>query len=230
MKISLAIMSVPSRAAHVATMVSRLDEQLTAARAAGYDVVGTTVFEDTHHKGPWHGWRGAWEAHRAHGSTHHVVLQDDVTFCADLPTTLHLLAEARPTDIVSGFLPRKSVSHAHDVGLRWVRTKRFLWAQCVMMPTALGDAALTWIDAQEGTPAAADWKQHDDVRLGAYLLAHRRQVFVPVPHPVEHVGDAIGGSVMGHNGPAARRRARIWLGKDGFGSLIRWADLAYVGE
>lgn len=230
MKLSLAIMAVPARAAHVEAMVSRLSEQIARAREDELDVVGTAVFYDAGRRGPWHGWRGAWEQHRAHGSTHHVVLQDDVRFCADLPHTLWRMAEARPGDVVSGFLPRKSVEVAAARGLGWVRTRRFLWAQLVMMPTALGDEAIRWIDEREGSELAADWRHHDDVRVAAFLAARKMGVYVPVPHPVEHVGDEIGGSVMGHNFAPAGRRARAWLGESVHGAGLPWHDLRHVRE
>lgn len=229
MRLSLAIMAVPQRAGHVAKMVAALAPQLAAARAQGLDVVGTEVFVDDTHRGPWHAWRGAWETHRAAASTHHVVLQDDVVFCADLPATLHRLAEARPHAMVSGFLPRQSVDKAVAKGLGWVRTRRFLWAQCVLLPTHLGEEALRWIDAREGTEEGRGWNRDDDVRLGAWLAAHRLPVFVPVPHPVEHIGDELG-SVMGHHGPAAKRRARAWLGETAAGAHLPWHDLQYVTE
>ena len=230
MKISLSIMCVPRRAVHVAKMLAALNPQIAAARAAGLDVAAEVPLScDTAHRGPWYAWRGAWETHRGTGATHHVVLQDDVIFCADLPATLHRLAAARPDAMISGFLPRGSVDKAVAGGLRWVRARRFLWAQCVMLPTALGDAALQWIDAHEGTPTGADWNRDDDVRLGAFLAAHKLPVFVPVPHPVEHIGDELG-SVMGHHGPAAKRRARAWLGEAGAGGALPWDDLRAVNE
>ena len=229
MKLSIAIMSVPQRAEHVRTMVGRLGQQISAARATGLDVVGTHVFVDSDRRGPWYSWRGAWETHRPLGSTHHVVLQDDVLFCADLPATLWRMAEARPGEVISGFLPRKSVDTAVAKARRWVRTRRFLWAQCVMMPTQLGDEALRWIDAREETEAAAEWREHDDVRLAAFLTARRLHVFVPVPHPVEHIGDELG-SVMGHNFTPAKRRARAWLGEEARGAHLEWTDLRHVQE
>lgn len=223
-------MSVASRAEHVRSMVNRLEAQLGEARAAGHDVVGTSVFVDERRAGPWCGWRGAWESSREYGSTHHVVLQDDIRFCADLPAALVQMVSARPESVISGFLPRKSVDVASSRGVYWVRTRRFLWAQCVVMPTALGNAALEWIDAIESTPVAAGWKFHDDVRLAAYFTSRKIPVFVPVPHPVEHVADEIGGSVLGHNGSAARRRARAWLGEHVALADYGWGDTGFVRE
>ncbi len=230
MKLSLSIMSVPSRAPHVDAMLSRIQQQILHARDQKMDVVWTEVFEDTNRQGPWHGWRGAWGKHRGHGATHHAVLQDDLRVCADLPATLFRLAAARPDDVISCFLPRKSVETAHQKGLRWVHARRFLWAQCVVMPVSLGDEALRWIDEREGTPEAGDWRRHDDVRVAAFLTAKKRGVYVPVPHPIEHVGDEIGGSVMGHNFLPHRRRARVWLGEQGRGSDIDWTQLEHVSE
>lgn len=230
MKLSIAIMAVPAREAHVQSMLARLKTQIATARAAGIDVVGTDVFYDTAHQGPWHCWKGAWSLHAFRHSTHHVVLQDDVRFCADLPATLWKLMQARPADMISGFLPRKSVETAAAKGLGWVRTRRFLWAQLVMMPTDLGDEALRWIAEREGTDLAADWRAHDDVRMAAFLDSRKLPVWVPVPHPVEHVGDEIGGSVMGHNFAPAGRRARAWLGEDTHGAGLPWYDLRHVRE
>lgn len=228
MRLSFAIMSVPQRAAHVAGMVRRLAAQIDHARAAGFVVAGPAVHVDTQHHGPWASWRAAWKR-RTPDATHHVVLQDDVLFCADLPVTLWRLAEARPDAMISGFLPRKAVDKAVAQKLAWVSTKRFLWAQCVMLPTPLGDEAVAWIEVREGTPESAGWKRHDDERLGAFLRARRLPVFVPVPHPVEHVGDELG-SVMGHHGPAAKRRARAWLGEDQPCAHLPWSDLRHVQE
>ena len=230
MRLSIAIMAVPEREAHVNAMRARLRPQIAAARAAGLDVAGTDVFYDTDHAGPWFCWEQAWRLHAPHGSTHHVVLQDDLRFCADLPATLWKLMQARPGDMISGFLPRKSVDAAAAKDLRWVRTRRFLWAQLVMMPTDLGDEALQWIADHEGTDLAADWRAHDDVRMAAFLDSRRLPVWVPVPHPVEHVGDEIGGSVMGHNFSPTGRRARAWLGEDTYGAELPWHDLRHVRE
>lgn len=229
MKLSMAVMAVPSRAAHVASMLSRLGPQVDEARRQGFDVAPPQVFVDEQRRGPWFGWRGAWGC-RAPNATHHVVLQDDIQFCADLPMTLAKLAAARPNDVVSGFLPRRSVEKAAAQGLRWVATRRFLWAQCVLLPTSLGEEALRWIDAREGTEAAREWRHHDDVRLADFLTAQNRAVFVAVPHPVEHIGDAIGGSTMGHNQAPARRRARVWLGEEARGAHLEWNDLRHVRE
>lgn len=229
-KLSIAIMAVPSREAHVKAMVDRLALQIRKARATHLDVVGTDVFYDFDRKGPWHCWKGAWSAHVRHGSTHHAVLQDDVRFCADLPSTLCALASARPEEVISGFLPRKSVEMAVAGGVRWVRARRFLWAQLVMMPTHLGDQAVRWIQDMEGTDFAKDWRAHDDVRVAAFLAAQKRPVWVPVPHPIEHVGDEIGGSVMGHNFSPAGRRARAWLGEQTHGASLPWGDLRHVHD
>lgn len=237
-RLSFSVMAVPSRRAHAREIAARLGAQIDEAQRlySGWGMPVPSfaetveVFYDEERRGPWHGWRGAWEQHRAAGSTHHVVLQDDVRLPADLPLTMLHVAAARPNDVVSGFLPRRCVERARDQGLRWVSTRRFLWAQCVMMPTGVGDAMLAWCDAQEGTEVAHDWRQHDDVRIAAYLAAVDRPVYVTVPNLVEHIGDEIGGSTMGHNQLPARRRARFWLGAEGHGAAIPWRELKALRE
>lgn len=230
MRISLSIMAVPSRLKHVSAMLGRLGAQLESAKRAGLDVCGTSVFYDEHRKGPWHSWRGAWETHKTWQSTHHVVLQDDILFCRDLPETLHALASARPDDVVSGFLPRQSVTKAHEQGLRWVRCARYLWAQCTMLPVPLGVEAMQWIDAQEGTEVAKDWRQHDDSRLAAFFRMKKLPVFVAVPHPVEHLVEIEGGSAMGHNFDPTKRKAKVWIGEQASGTKFDWTDLRFVRE
>lgn len=177
---------------------------------------------------PWNGWRGAWDAAGGTGATHRVVLQDDVLLCRDFVATMVALAKARPDDPVSGFLPRKCVETAHAKGLRWARTRRFLWCQCLMMPAEMGEEALRWIDAREGE-RGEEWSHHDDSRLGAYFKAETDGVYVTVPNVVEHVGDEMG-SVLGHHGSPAMRRARHWVGDEESGLQYDWSDLEFVKE
>lgn len=231
-RLSFAIMAVRSRAAHVQALQERLERQIAVATAhhgvAAHSAVHVTW--DDSGAGPWQNWRRAWQAGRPDASTHRVVLQDDVLVCDDFPATMAALAAARPDAFVSGFLPRKSVDRARLQGVRWVSCRRFLWAQCVMMPTGLGEEMLRWVDAAEGAGSTADWRHHDDVRMGAFLASRGLPAWVPVPNVVEHVGDAIGGSTLGHNGPAARRRARSWLGEANEGRKLSWYALAFVRD
>jgi hypothetical protein len=99
------------------------------------------------------------------------------------------------------------------------------------MPRRLGDDMVSWINAREGGEIAVrdDWRFHDDVRIASYLTEHKRYVYVTVPNIVEHIGDELG-SVMGHNGPARKRRARVWVGEDKRGSGIDWSDVRFVRE
>lgn len=228
MILSIAIMAVPSRSEHVATLEAALVTQITTSRAAGDDVRYVGVSMDAERAGPWANWQQA-AALRSPDATHHAILQDDVVPCADLPATLTALIRARPEAVISGFLPRKSVEKAHAADLRWVACRSFLWAQCVVIPTATLTDMLIWIAGQEAERGAV-WKQHDDSRIGDYLKSRKQPVYVPVPNVVEHIGDAIGGSTMGHNFAPERRRARVWLGADGEGRLINWSDLREIRE
>ena len=219
MRLSFAFMAVEQRRAHVERVAERLAQQIPTTHEFG----GVQVCYDHELKGTWGPWQRAWNA-RAEGATHHVVLQDDVLICADLPATMLALAKARPDDLVSGFLPRRAIDRAVQNGKHWVRTRRFLWAQCVMMPVAMGDDFVLWANTHE-QPA---WSHHDDVRMQAYLSSINRAAWVAVPHPVEHVGDELpGGSVLHHHGSPHRRRARAWLGQDGCGAHLPWHELAF---
>lgn len=231
-RLSFAIMAVRSRTAHVQALQGRIERQIAVASMLHGVRAHPTVhvaWADTG-VGPWQNWQRAWLAGRPDVSTHRVVLQDDVKVCDDFPATMAAIAAARPASFVSGFLPRKSVDRAVRQGVRWVSCRRFLWAQCVMLPTELGDEMLRWIETSEGQESASDWRHHDDVRMGAFLQSRKLPAWVPVPNVVEHVGDAIGGSTLGHNGPAARRRARSWIGETNDGRMVNWHDLAFVRD
>lgn len=217
MKLSFAIQAVPQRRGHVESMLTRLPS--------------AAVHWDVNHEGCWPSWRAAWRLRDAE-STHHVVLQDDVLLCPDFSHVMEALACARPHEMISGFLPRASTQRAVASGRHWVQTRRFLWAQCVMLPVSLGDEIIRWVGANEETQGKA-WAHHDDVRIAAFLAAHRMAAYVPVPHPVEHIGDALpGGSVLKHNFQAAKRRSRpgVWLGENTQLGHINWADLTHIRE
>ncbi len=244
-RVSFAVQAVRSRASHVELMVDRLRKQLTWAsspssgRSAdhldpsiGWDPSLVTLVFDDRREGCWPTWARAWGC-RPRGVTHHVVLQDDLLLCADLPETMRALARARPNDVISGFLPRKSVDDAVRSRVPWVRTRRFLWAQCVMMPVERGDQCVSWVREHEGSAVSKDWGNSGDMRIAGWLKAFRLPVFVAVPHPVEHIGDALeGGSVMGHHGKPSSRRARpgAWLGEARSLAGESWNNLEFVRE
>ena len=91
---------------------------------------------------------------------------------------------------------------------------------------------MAWVRAAEaeGGERVRAWRAHDDVRIAEYLAAKRMPVYVPVPHPVEHIGHELGGSTLGHNGPAAKRVARAWIGPEARGAGLPWEDLRCVRE
>lgn len=216
--VSIAIMACPARRDHVeGYMVRRLREQ------------GAEPFVswDEDRNGPWWNWKRAW-ASRPAESTHHVVLQDDVTFCADLPDTLRAIASSGPGEEnpVSLFLPRPSIAKAFERGVWWVRTSRFLWAQGLMMPVWFGDAGVDWIEKfvqGEGV--------HDDTRLAAWFKAAKRLPYVTAPTVINHIGDELeGGSLMKHNGPAEKRRSQIYVGDDVRAAGLPWNTTAFEKE
>ena len=217
-RLSYAIMAVEQRLSHVEHMLSTLGHK-------------AAVSVDVERRGPWPGWCAAWDLAGVSDpeATHRVVLQDDVLFGVDFPAAMSACVAARPDEVISAFLPRRSVEKAVDEGLSWVATRRFLWAQCVCIPVALGDAIISWVAEHEGEHP--EWTYSDDVRLGAGFKALGRRVFVPVPNLVEHIGDAlVGKSTLGHNGPPGRRRARAWVGTEKPAAGLSWGDLRFVRD
>jgi len=225
--LSMTIMAHPKRREHVTKMVRRLGEQTLVAINRGVPVSDVTVVWDTESQGPWWCAREAWKRASQTVATHHLVIQDDVVFCADLPEAVLRLVHARPSSALSLFLPRDSVATAVQKNLRWVATRRFLWAQAVVLPVWMAEWMLRWIDVRE--QRNPDWKSHDDVRMADFFTARGGPVYVPVPNLVEHIGDELG-SIMGHYGSAARRRARAFVGIDSPARDIDWNRLEAVLE
>lgn len=212
--LSITIMAHPKRRAHVDAMVDRLDQQVLKAQHDGYDVSMPDVVWDTDGRGAWWCAREAWR--RAQG-THHLVLQDDITFCADLPSSVLAAVRARPDHPVSFFLPR-NIAEASALGLQWVSCVRFLWSQAVALSRPLIEPMIEWIaENEDGHPF---WGTCDDTRMASFFRGMDLRTYVTVPNLVEHVGDVLG-SLLGHTNP----RSSLYIGDDARGVDVPWEEL-----
>jgi hypothetical protein len=163
MLVSFSIMAHPARLGHVAIIQSRL-----RAQGAAYVPVAVDLDGD----GPLRTARRAWNM-RDPKSTHHVVLQDDITFCANFVEAVRWFADGAP---VSFFLPNPPP---------WFRG-----SQAIMLPADLVRGFLSF-DAEEVPPHV---RHLDDVALRFFLRGRGLAVRAPVPTLVEHLGS--GGSLL----------------------------------
>lgn len=229
--LSISIVAHPRRAAHVEAMLERLRAQARAARDAGLQVIDPQPFLDVESRGVWWNTRRS-IVERPGPSSHHLSLEDDVSFCADLPAAAIALADARPLSVVALYYPRGAMERAYVTGQRWVSSRTFYTGVAVLMPSLLADDWVEWCDRWEGTAVGAGWNKDGDVRLHAFLKAKGKlPIFATAPSLVEHVGHVEGiGSILGHHGPVDRRRARWYVGDEAEAAGLGWADLDCVKE
>lgn len=160
MTVSFAIMAHPSRLAHVDVMLSRLAEQ-------GAPHVPVFVGHPT--AGAWAAAKPAW-ASAPTEPTHHVVLQDDISFCENFVRAVRSLAEQHPHNAVSFFAFR--------------RTGLCRGAQAIMLPSDLARDFASW----EPADAWVRFGRLDCPRLDGFLRARGVPLVITDPTLVEHVG------------------------------------------
>jgi len=212
-RMSYCIMAHPKRVEHVSWMLRVLQ---------GQGAQNVTVMYDRNGEGAWKNSKRAWETADS-AFTHHMVLQDDISMCKDFVEAASWCATLRPDAPISFFLPRKSTEEAIAKGLCWVSTRRFLWAQAVIMPIGMAHDFLRWVSRHDDPT----FGRHDDVRMAAFYAEKRLRVYVPVPTFIEHEGAE--DSLMG-NPNTAKRRSRQYIGDDGVAMSLPLHDLRDIQE
>lgn len=202
-------MAHPTRAVHVAEMVARLHEQGTDPDVAW----------DYDSRGPWWCWQRAWALRTGN---HHLVLQDDVRFCADLHVAVETLVALRPSQPISLFSPRESVDVAVRRGHLWVLAQNFLYAQALVLPRDLGDRAVEWIQGHD----QSRWGTHDDYRLGKAFRGLSVLTAVTVPSLVDHLD----GPSLVNPEPGRVCRARNYIGDAARANLLDWSTTTHTFE
>lgn len=140
------------------------------------------------------------------GATHHLVFQDDVTMGPASVGALPDAVAARPTDIISLFVPWGSPNNSYAArqaavaGSPWAALVpgEFVPAQGLLMPT---EKALDLADYLGRIP---DTTRDDDALIDRFCRERDYPVFATVPHLVEHSDDV---SVAGNESHGVRRAA-----------------------
>jgi GR25 family glycosyltransferase involved in LPS biosynthesis len=169
MKITVAIMAHPSRRKHVEWMLTKLGNV-----PISWDDTGKV----------WENARTAWQMFHS-DSTHHMVLQDDISMCADFMVAVEHCVSLRPEAPMSFHLPRPIVDRAVADGFNWIKVKHYVGAQAVIMPVWLVKEFLDWM-SHDKQPHA--W---DDMNQRRFFNTTNKQVFVPVPLLVNHMGNSL---------------------------------------
>lgn len=187
--LSAVVMSHPRRA-HLAEELSRRNPRL--------DLRVVTDPEPERVPSAWRTARRAWSA-VAEGSTHHLVLQDDVHLAPDLVDRLHELVAERPDDALCLFAEwgsrtasaiRLAAMHGHG----WAPVvDDYVPCQALVLPSdvARGFDAFAAAESTETTP--------DDVVLLEYLARRGVTAYAAVANLVDHdsTESLVGNSTMG---------------------------------
>lgn len=196
-RLSVAVMAHPTRAAAAQRLVDNLAP------------LDAEVVFDPRPDGPRTALRTAIEAWSRvpRGATHHLVLQDDVTVCADFSRRVAPLIHDHPRSALALFAEWGSITAAAArvavvCGLQRVAVADdYVPSQAVVLPAAIAvDFAEHARQLPESTP--------DDEALAAFLSLRGVPAVVPVPTLVQHddVPSLVGNSPMG------TRRSVCWLG------------------
>jgi len=180
------------------------------------DVEFFHIERDTARAGAWIPTRKAYKRLIYSGTTHHLVLQDDVVVSKNFIKTVRLFAELLPNELVCFFSMRNVAQEAADLGKNWFTTPTGVWGNSILFPTAMLQGILRW-ERKHIKPDC----YHDDERIAAYLKygpGKGKKVWHPCPSLVEHTAPS--DSLLGHNHP--RRVNQVWIG-DADPLEIDWA-------
>lgn len=205
--LSIAIQHAPHRADRrkwVRTMVAQLRKENPDIPLA--------VINDSHQEGCWPTYRRALEA--ACGSSHHLVLQDDLGLCRDFIGSVREVIRARPGNLIALYTNSRSVSTARLRGESWVE-KASVAGQAVIWPNELIGEFIEWQSAH----IASDFPW-DDVRVSMWLIKTSKRAFATVPSLTQHLG--CGFSTLGLNG---RSKVAAWyIGANRSALGIDWSQ------
>lgn len=176
---------------------------------ASFDVVSTPT-----PLGPWATAKKAWQLMAmVQGSTHAVLLQDDLIICKDFVLGLKAALAAVPDQIVSLYCPRKGALLAKEQGHSWVRITDGAYGPAIVIPTTKLRHFLQW-NEQNIKPEVT----HDDTRVCLYALAHDLDVWLTVPSLVDHAGASF--SSIGHSN--SQRVAKWFIGEENSALDVDW--------
>ncbi|MCI0590081.1 MAG: hypothetical protein L0Y67_00485 [Gammaproteobacteria bacterium] len=207
MDLSIAIQHTPHRADRrkwVRTMVAQLRKENPDIPLA--------VIEDTHQEGCWPTYRRALEV--ACGTSHHLVLQDDLGLCRDFIGSVREVIRARPANLIALYTNSRSVFTARQRGESWVENASVA-GQAVLWRNELIGEFIEWQSAH--IASEFPW---DDVRVSMWLIKTSKRAFATVPSLTQHLG--CGFSTLGLNG---RSKVAAWyIGADKSALGIDWSQ------
>lgn len=210
-KIDIRIMASPKRRSHVLKMLEELhlDESVVA-------------WDDRPNGGsPMYTSRKAWLSPIPEGTTHRLVLQDDVEMVNHFSDILQIAAGNFPKAIWSLYEGQASISGFDDKkkSSPYIRIKGCCcYGVALMMPVEYIRPCFDWIETELGI----DYK-HDDCGIGLFSVINGMTVFSTIPSLVQHIAPTKS-LMQGHS--RANKVSAVYEGKDIF-DKYDWNDKDY---
>lgn len=212
-EVAVTIMAHRSRAEHA--------EKTRKEILHGEPEVSCVIMYDDRELGVWPNATAAWTRPLPEGTSHHLVLQDDVELCGDFMKTVRAAILAAPMgreSILNLFSQWSYVEAAQKKGKPWIACSTNGSGQGIVMPVGEVGEWLDWVDGH----ILADVRSYD-ARVDAWCLETGRLQLITVPSLVEHLdGQA---SLMVRDDGKVDRRPRVARRFHGPGSglEINWA-------
>lgn len=183
--LSVAVFTVPSRAARLQRLLDSIPEPIAIVTDPG--------------EGHWPTAQRAWRAYDR-DATHHLVLQDDIVACRDFIPAVRQIVGMHPLGVYSFFSFWKRGRELAEQGNGfWLQLRQCSYAQALCLPVPWIDEWLMW----DRTYLRQD-RWTDDNRLGLWCQQHSLLVHTTVPSLVQH--EAPSDSVVD---PAMNNKRRV---------------------
>jgi SAM-dependent methyltransferase len=192
-KLDIAVMHAPWDSVRRANV-------LRMARILAPQGVRLRVVEDKSRSGAWPTGRNAWLTSPP-GTTHQLVLQDDVELCDNFVAQVLAVVEANPTSIISLYCPVGAVRKASG---HWLTIRGMTWGPALLMPVPKARTVMTWVRTfiPEDSTKSYDW------RIAMFTRCEVEPLWVTSPSLVQHLNPQ--SSLMGHTSPILIRVASLY--------------------
>ncbi len=220
-RLGLRIQTVPERARWRGLIFDQILAEYKQKFKGSHSLSSIKIIEDSEHN-LWDCAKRALSSHESE-DTHLLIMQDDILPCRDFIATALKLITLRPESPITLFSNKETIMEAKRLNLHWVELKRFLMAQCYIMPVPMIKDFLTW-EAQHVDPKI----YFDDNRLGMYFFYNNISTFATAPSLVEHIGwneTTLTGYNPGHDFEPRLRMAKWFIGFENSGYGVHWENL-----
>jgi hypothetical protein len=183
--------------------------------------------------------RDLWEGckkvltNRPKGTTHVLVLQDDILPCRDFISTVERIINLLPGEVITYFSTRQTIGHPLNLGLHYLKLKTWRMAQAYSAPVEVIDDFIAWADRHIKPEI-----YFDDDRWAMYCFYNNRWVWATAPSLVEHLGwnqTTLGGGYkpqfrLDLRKKASQRMAEAFVGYENSPKDIEWENLKAIED